>query len=189
MVARSWSCQMPRSEHFRPWISKGPEVRLSSAWEDEGLAGVGAAEVLWRVAGDGRERRKGHVTEGALGQGKTSDFDFNYTRSPLRAWHDLVYDSELSLRLHVEERKSWGAGSSRGASPLVAYPITQMHTELRTGRGACKLSAVSLLLVFMCDKERILPFSFFLNLNRKRAPNPQFPQKKSLESNILEDPE
>lgn len=59
MAARSWSCQMPRSEHFRPWIGKGPEVQLSSAWEDEGLAGVGAAELLWRVAGTGERGGRG----------------------------------------------------------------------------------------------------------------------------------
>lgn len=50
---------MPRSEHFRPWIGKGPEVQLSSAWEDEGLAGVGAAELLWRVAGTGERGGRG----------------------------------------------------------------------------------------------------------------------------------
>lgn len=46
-----------------------------------------------------------------------------------------------------------GQGQQQSCPSLVAYPITQMHTELRTGRGACKLSVVSLLLVFMCDKE------------------------------------
>lgn len=67
MAVRSLSCQMPRSEHFWPWTSKGPEVRLSSAREDEGLVGVDAAELLWRVVGDGQERRKGHIAEVTLG--------------------------------------------------------------------------------------------------------------------------
>lgn len=85
--------------------------------------------------GDGRERRKGHVTEGALGQGKTFDFDFNYTGSPLRAWHDLIYDSELSLRLCVEERKSWGRGSSRVAPRWLPIPLPRCIPSSEQGVG------------------------------------------------------
>lgn len=67
MAVRSLSSHMPRSEHFWPCTSRGPEAGLSSACEDEGLAGVDAPELLWRAVGDGQERRKGHITEVTLG--------------------------------------------------------------------------------------------------------------------------
>lgn len=54
-------------------------LRCDSAQHDRMRGGqkrVQQAELLWRAVGDGRERRKGHITEVPPGEGETFDFDF-----------------------------------------------------------------------------------------------------------------
>lgn len=118
-------------------------------------------ELLQRAVGTGEREGRGRVIEGPLGQGETFDFASHYTRSPLRAWCDLIYNLKLSQWL------PWGVERARveqqQSDHWLPSPTAHVPTKLGTALGACKSSEILLITAFVCIGEWI---PSFLNLDR-----------------------
>lgn len=79
------------------------------------------AELLQRAVGTGEREGRGRVVEGPLGQGETFGFASHYTRSPLRAWCDLIYNLKLSQWLLWGGREGAGRAVAEGPSAAQAH--------------------------------------------------------------------
>lgn len=119
------------------------------------------AELLQRAVGTGEREGRGRVVEGPLGQGETFGFASHYTRSPLRAWCDLIYNLKLSQWLLWGGERAQAGQWQRDHRP--PRPTAQVPTKLGTVLGVCKPSGILLITAFVCNGEWI---PSFLNLDR-----------------------